>query len=119
GITDPQGERRMNTVELIDILGMDMEPVSSGRFGRMLILAIVTSGAAAFGLMTATVGLRPDLQSPAHLEWLAVQLLFAVSVVGAGVPLLNRSMRLVWRMGRTGRSSSFLFLLPAQQPSQR
>ena len=83
----------MNTDELIDILGMDTEPVSSGRFGRMLILAIVTSGAAAFGLMIATVGLRPDLQSPAHLEWVAVKLLFALSVVGTGVPLLNRSMR--------------------------
>lgn len=83
----------MNTDRLIDILSMDTEPVSSGRFGRMLILAIVSSGVAAFGLMLATVGLRPDLQSAPHLQWLAIKLLFAMSVVGAGAPLLNSSMR--------------------------
>lgn len=86
----------MNTNRLIDMLSMDIEPVSRGRFGRMLILAIVSSGVAAFGLMLATVGLRPDLQSAPHLEWLAIKLLFSMSVVGAGAPLLNRSMRPGW-----------------------
>jgi hypothetical protein len=83
----------MNTDRLIDILSVDTEPVSSGRFGRMLILAMVSSGAAAFGFMLATVGLRPDLQSAPHLEWLAIKLLFAMSVVGAGAPLLSGLMR--------------------------
>jgi hypothetical protein len=59
----------------------------------MLILAVVSSGVAAFGLMLATVGLRPGLRSAPHLEWLAIKLLFATSVVGAGAPFLIRSMR--------------------------
>src|ERR1700736_2395749 len=52
---------------------------------------MVTGGAAAFGLMFATVGPRPDLHSTAHLEWLAVKLIFALSVIGTGAPLLVRS----------------------------
>jgi hypothetical protein len=83
----------MNTDRLIDLLSVDIEPVSSVRFGKMLMLAIVTSAAAAFVLMLATVGLRPHLQSTPHLEWLAIKLFFAVSVVCAGAPFLNRSMR--------------------------
>jgi len=83
----------MNTDRLIDILSVDPEPVDSGQLGKVLLLAIVAGGAAAVALMLATVGLRPDLQSTAHLEWLAVKLLFALSVIGAGVPLLSRSIR--------------------------
>jgi hypothetical protein len=83
----------MNTDRLIDLLSVDLEPVGSVRFGRMLMLAIVTSAAGAFALMLTTVGLRPQLQSTPHLEWLAIKLLFAISVVCAGAPLLNRSMR--------------------------
>jgi hypothetical protein len=83
----------MNTDRLIDILSVDPEPVNSGQLKKMLILAIVTSAAAAFGLMLATVGPRPDLQSTAHLEWVAVKLLFAMSVIGTAAPLLNRSIR--------------------------
>jgi hypothetical protein len=43
--------------------------------------------------MLLTVGLRPDLQSSAHIEWVAVKLLFALSVIGTGAPLLNRAIR--------------------------
>lgn len=83
----------MNTDRLIDMLSADAEPVNTSRIGWVLILAIVTSGAAAFGLMLATLGPRPDLQSTTPLEWLAVKLLFALSMVAIGAPLLNRSMR--------------------------
>ena len=83
----------MNTNRLIDLLSLDIEPVRSGQFGRTLTLAIVASAAAAFALMLATVGLRPDLRSTPHLGWLAIKLLFAVSVICAGAPLLSRSMR--------------------------
>ena len=82
----------MNTDRLIDMLSVDPEPVDGGQLGKVLLPAIVTGGAAAVALMFATVGPRPDLQSTAHLEWLAVKLLFALSVIGTGVPLLNRSI---------------------------
>jgi hypothetical protein len=83
----------VNTDHLIDILGAHLEPVPHGQFERMLILAMTTGGAAAFGLMLTTVGPRPDLHSTAHLEWLAVKLIFALSVIGTGAPLLVRSAR--------------------------
>ena len=83
----------MNTDRLIDILSANLEPACLGQFEKMLILAMTTGGAAAFGLMLATVGPRPDLHSTAHLEWLALKLVFALSVIGAGVPPLVRSAR--------------------------
>jgi hypothetical protein len=83
----------MNTDRLIDMLSAELEAVNSGRLGRALILAIVTGGAIAFGLMLVTVGPRRDLQSTAPIEWVAVKLLFALSVIVTGALLLNRSMR--------------------------
>ena len=83
----------MNTDRLIDMLSAELEAVNSGRLGRTLILAIVTGGAIAFGLMLVTVGPRSDLQSAGHIEWVAVKLLFALSVIGTGALLLNRSIR--------------------------
>jgi hypothetical protein len=83
----------MNTDRLIDMLSAELEAVGNGRLGKTLILALVTGGAIAFALMLATVGPRPNLESAAHIEWIAVKLLFALSVIGTGALLLNRSMR--------------------------
>jgi hypothetical protein len=83
----------VNTDRLIDVLSADLEPVCHGQFGRTVILAMVMGGAAAFGLMLVTVGPRPDLHSTAHLKWLSMKLIFALSVIGTGVPLLVRSAR--------------------------
>jgi hypothetical protein len=83
----------VNTDHLIDLLGANLEPVGRVRFGRTLFVALLTSGAAAFVVMMATVGPRADLDSTAHLWWTAVKLLFAVSVIGTAAPLLLRSMR--------------------------
>jgi hypothetical protein len=83
----------VNTDHLIDALSANLEPVSRGQLGKALTLAIITGGVAAFGLMLATVSPRPELYSTAHLEWSAVKLLFALSVIGAAAPFLARSMR--------------------------
>jgi hypothetical protein len=83
----------VNTDRLIDILSANLEPARHGHFEKMLTLAMATGGAAAFGLMMATVGPRPDLHSTSHLEWLAVKLIFALSVIGTGAPFLVRSAR--------------------------
>jgi hypothetical protein len=83
----------MNTDRLIDMLSGELEAVNNGRLGKTLILAIVTGAAIAFGLMLVTVGPRSDIQSTAHIEWVAVKLLFALSVIGTGALLLNRAMR--------------------------
>ena len=52
----------MNTDRLIDALSANLERVNQCRLGKTLILAMVTGEAAAFVLMLATVGPRPDLQ---------------------------------------------------------
>jgi hypothetical protein len=83
----------MNTDRLIDMLSAELEAVGNGRLGKTLILALVTGGAIAFALMLVTVGPRPNLESAARIEWIAVKLLFALSVIGTGALLLNRSMR--------------------------
>jgi hypothetical protein len=83
----------MNTDRLIDLLSANLEPIGRVRFGKPLLLAILTGSAAALILMLATVGLRADLDSTAHLGWTAAKLLFAVSVIGTASPLLLTSMR--------------------------
>jgi hypothetical protein len=75
GVTNPRGGRNVKTDRLIEMLSANLERASRSQFGKTLILAVVAGRAAAVALMLATVGPRPDLQSPAHLEWLAVKLL--------------------------------------------
>ena len=83
----------MNTDRLIDALSANLEPVARGKLHKRLILALVIGGAAAFGLMLATVGRRPEIGAVAHLEWVALKLLFALSLIVTGAPSLIRSMR--------------------------
>lgn len=83
----------MNTDRLIDVLSANLQPARSGQFRKTLLRAILASGAAAVLLMLATVGPGPDLGSTSHLEWIAVKLLFALSVIGTAAPLLLKLMR--------------------------
>jgi hypothetical protein len=83
----------VNTDRLIDLLSANLEPVNQARLGKTLVLAILAGGAGAAILMLGTVGPRPDLQTTAHLEWTALKLFFALSVIGAAMPPLARSMR--------------------------
>ena len=83
----------MNTDRLIDLLSANLEPVGRVHFGRMLLVVMLTGGAAAFTLMLTTVGPRADLRSTIHLAWTAVKLFFAISVIATAAPLLVKSMR--------------------------
>jgi hypothetical protein len=74
----------MKTGQFIDLLSADVQPVRRGTVGRTLALALVIGGAAALGLMLITVGLRPDLFEGASSMFLAVKLLFTVSLAGIG-----------------------------------
>jgi hypothetical protein len=74
----------MKTGQFIDLLSADVRPVRRGTVGRTLALALVIGGAAALGLMLVTVGLRPDLFEGASSMFLAVKLLFTVSLAGIG-----------------------------------
>jgi hypothetical protein len=83
----------MNTDHLIDLLSTKLEPVSRTKFGTTLLVAMLMGGTTAFVAMLATVGPRVDLGSTAHLEWTAVKLSFAVSVILTAAPQLLKSMR--------------------------
>jgi hypothetical protein len=83
----------VNTERLVDMLSANLEPVGRVHFGRTLLVALLTGGGAAFVLMLVAVGPRTDLGSAADLEWTALKLLFAVSVIGSAAPLLHKSMR--------------------------
>ena len=101
-------ERNVNIDQLIDVLSSNPEPVQSGHLGKTLILAMVTGSAAAFGLMLVTVGPRPELHLRTHLEWVAVKLLFALSVIATGAPFLIRAMR----PGRENETNWALIFFP-------
>jgi hypothetical protein len=83
----------MNTDRLIDMLRSDIEPVRRGHLAGTLVAAISVGAVATFILMLATVGPRAGFQSTDHLKWIALKLVFALSVVAAGAPPLYRSIR--------------------------
>jgi hypothetical protein len=93
GVTHQTGESYVNTDRLVDLLSANLEPVGGVHFGRRLLLAMLTGGAAAFALMLATVGPRADLGSTIHIAWTAVKLFFAFSVISTAAPLLLKSLR--------------------------
>lgn len=98
----------LKTEQLIDLLSANLEPVNEGWLGKTLVLAILAGGAGAALLMLGTVGLRPDLQTTAHLEWAGLKLVLPLSVIAMGIPFLARSMC----PGLESRSNWTLVLLP-------
>lgn len=98
----------MNTDKLIDVLSTNLEPVQPGAIARAMTWALVSGAAAAFCVMLATVAPRSDLFSDDGRGFLALKLLLAVSLVGAGAASLVRSMH----PGREVRTPSWLLILP-------
>ena len=83
----------MKTDQLIDMLSTNVEPVKSGQVWKPLIWALAIGGAASFCLMLATVGLRTDAAGGIHVGFLALKLLFMLSVIGTGTALLIKLIR--------------------------
>jgi hypothetical protein len=97
----------MKTDQLIDMLSTNVEPVKSGQIWKPLIWALAIGGAASFCVMLATVGLRTDAAGGVHIGFLALKLLFMLSVISTGTALL---MKLI-RPGQEARKLfRFLFL---------
>jgi hypothetical protein len=98
----------MRTDRLIDVLATNLAPTKRGRLWTALIWALVIGGLAAFLVMLATVGLRPDFAGGMPLGFMAPKLLFTLSLIGAGAVFLVRSMR----PGQGSRKSFLLVFLP-------
>jgi hypothetical protein len=96
----------MNTDHLIHMLSTNVEPVKTIQIRKTLTLALVIGGAAAFCLMLGTVGLRSGLAS--SLSFLALKLLFTLSLITLGTLLLAR----LARPGQRGGKLSTLTIVP-------
>jgi hypothetical protein len=97
----------MKTDQLIDMLSTNVEPVKSGQIWKPMVWALAIGGAASFCVMLATVGLRTEAEGGIHVGFLALKLLFMLSVIGTGTALL---MKLI-RPGQQARKLfRFLFL---------
>jgi hypothetical protein len=96
----------MKTDHLINILSTNLEPVKQGQIAKTLALALIVGGAAAFCVMLSTVGLRSGLTF--YLNFLALKLLFTLSLLGIGTVLLAR----LARPGQSGKGLSTLTFLP-------
>lgn len=83
----------MKTDQLIDMLSTNLEPVKHGQVGKTLAWAIVVSGVATFCLMLTTVGLRTGSGYASHLSFLALKLLFTMSLIVVGATLLLKLVR--------------------------
>ena len=97
----------MNTNKLIDVLSTNLEPVEPRASTRTVWWALVIATAAAFCVMLTTVGLRPGVVSDGR-GFLALKLVFAVSLAGGGVAWLVRSMQ----PARDMRAPFWLLALP-------
>ncbi len=97
----------MKTDQLIDMLSTNVEPVKTGQVWKPLIWALAIGGVASFCVMLATVGLRTEAAGVSHLGFLALKVLFMLSLVGVGTALLIKLIR----PGQDGRKLfTFIFL---------
>jgi hypothetical protein len=83
----------MKTDQLIDMLSTNVEPVKSGQIWKPLVWALAIGGAASFCVMLATVGLRTESAGGIQVGFLALKLLFMLSVIGTGTALLMKLSR--------------------------
>lgn len=98
----------MKTDQLIGVLSSNLEPVKRGTIRKTLAWALIIGGGAAFGLMLVTIGVRPGIFDGAGLTFLAVKLLFTLSLIGTGAAFLSAA----GHPGRSGRTQLVLILLP-------
>ena len=97
----------MKTDQLIDMLSTNVEPVKTGQVWKPLIWALAIGGVASFCVMLATVGLRTEAAGVSHSGFLALKVLFMLSLVGVGTALLIKLIR----PGQDGRKLfTFIFL---------
>ncbi len=83
----------MKTDQLIDMLSTNVEPVKCGQGWKPLVWALAMGGAVSFCMMLLTVGLRTQAAGGIHVGFLALKLLFMLSVIGTGTALLMKLIR--------------------------
>lgn len=98
----------MKTDQLIDMLSTNVESIKRGQLWKTVVWALTIGGAVSFCVMLATVGLRTGAAGGIRVAFLAVKLLFVLSLAGTGAALL---MKLICP-GQEGRKLFRLVFLP-------
>jgi hypothetical protein len=94
--------RAMRTEDLIAVLGAQAAPVPPHAVIRRLGLALLAGGVIAFGLLLATLGLRPDIAAASDTAPFWVKWIFTLSLTGAGIVVVRRLGRPDGRVGWAG-----------------
>jgi Negative regulator of sigma F len=66
------------------MLSTNLEPVRRGQIRQGIAAALVIGGVASFCVMLATVGLRSEAAGGFHIGFLALKLLFTLSLIALG-----------------------------------
>jgi hypothetical protein len=102
--------RAMRTDELIAVLGAQARPLPAHASVRRLCVALLVGGVAAFGLLIATLGVRPDIAAASATAPFWVKWVFTLSLAAAGFAVVRRLGEPGGRIGWMG--SGELMLAP-------
>lgn len=83
----------MKTDDLVAMLSTNVEPVDRKLAARTLGIAIVAGSIAAVGLMLGGLGFRADIGTTRAVLFLALKLVFAITIVGVASVYLTRLTR--------------------------
>jgi hypothetical protein len=100
----------MNTDELINMLGTNLEPVKGGQLRNALMIALGVGAVAALCLMLAIFGLSGAAPIGEYPGLKVLALAFTLGLVGAGANSLIRSARPGVSSGKLPILASLLFL---------
>jgi hypothetical protein len=92
----------MRTDDLIAVLGAQARPMPAHAAVHRLCLALLVGGLTAFGLLLATLGVRPDIAAASATAPFWVKWVFTLSLAGAGIAVVRRLGQPDGRIGWTG-----------------
>lgn len=98
----------MKTDDLIGTSGNNMEPMNTGRNASKIAALTVGAAAVSLGFIIFVLGIRPDLQDPDVMTFVAAKLAFSLGVVALSSVFLGRLARPGWEL----RSTLVLMVLP-------
>lgn len=103
----------MRTDDLIAVLGAQARPLPAHAAVRRLCVALLVGGVTAFGLLLATLGLRPDIAAASATAPFWVKWVFTLSLAAAGVAVVRRLGEPDGRIGWTGVALATPFAIVA------
>lgn len=103
----------MRTDDLIAVLGAQALPMPAHAAVRRLRVALLVGGVTAFGLLLATLGVRPDVAAATATAPFWVKWVFTLSLAAAGIAVVRRLGEPGGRIGWTGVALATPFAIVA------